>query len=64
MKSSEKIGTVSAEFNVRYETVHGLTYKKKFKQLPVKTLNTISLQYTLCKTDVQITLQLHNPLNC
>lgn len=29
MKSSEKIGKVSAELNVKYETVHGLTYKKK-----------------------------------
>lgn len=52
MKSSEKIGKVSAELNVKYETVHGLTYKKKFKKLPVKTLNTTSLQNTLCKTDV------------
>jgi len=29
MKSSEKIGKVSTELNVKYETVHGLTYKKK-----------------------------------
>ena len=29
MKSSEKISKVSAELNVKYETVQGLTYKKK-----------------------------------
>jgi len=29
MKSSEKIGKVSAQLNVKYETVQGLTYKKK-----------------------------------
>jgi hypothetical protein len=51
MKSSEKIGKVWAEFNVKYETVQGLTYKKKkrsssnFQWIPA----TISLQYTLCK---------------
>jgi len=29
MKRSGKIGKVSAQFNVKYETVQGLTYKKK-----------------------------------
>jgi hypothetical protein len=29
MKNSEKTGKVSAQLNVMYETVQGLTYKKK-----------------------------------
>jgi hypothetical protein len=36
MKSSEKISNVSAELKVQYETVQGLTYKKKFQKTSIE----------------------------
>lgn len=38
--------------------------KRVPRNLQWKPSNTVSLQCTLCKTCVQITLRLHNPLNC